>query len=83
MIKIILDSFKNLEGITYKIMKKGIHFCFILCIFSVIVLFCYKHIISSPNIYYIGLALFKLSIYFMIDFIVCGFVVDNIKKQII
>lgn len=83
MIKRIINSFKNLENITYKIMKKGIQYCFILCIISSIILFTYKTFLSSPNIYYIGLALFKISIYFMAEFIVCGFVVDKIKKQII
>lgn len=83
MIKNIINSFKNLENITYKIMKKGIQYCFILCIISSIILFAYKIFLSSPNIYYIGLSLLKLSIYFIVEFIVCGFVVDNIKKQII
>lgn len=81
MLKNILNNFRNLEIITYKIMKKGIKYCFILCIISCIVLLTYQNLLTSPNIYYIGLALFKLSIYFMVDFIVCGFVVDNIKKQ--
>ena len=83
MIKSIINSFKNLENITYKIMKNGIKYCFILCIISSIILFTYKTFLSNPNIYYIGLSLFKLSIYFIVEFIICGFVVDNIKKQII
>ena len=83
MIKNIINSFKNLDSITYKIMKKGFKYCFILCIISSIILFTYKNFISSPNIYYIGLSLLKLSIYFAVEFVVCGFVVDNIKKQII
>ena len=83
MIKNILDSYRNLDNITHKIMKKGFYFCFTLCIISCIILLTYEIFFSYPSIYYIGLSLLKLSIYFMIEFIVCGFVVDNIKKQII
>ena len=83
MLKNIINNFRNLETITYKIMKIGFKFCFSLSIISIIILLTYNNIFVTPNAYYIGLALFKLSIYFMVDFIVCGFVVDNIKKQII
>ena len=82
MIKSIFSNFKNLEDITYKIMKKGFFFCFILAIIATIILFTYKVLPLSPIIYYIGFALFKLSIYFVIEFIVCGFAVDSIKKQL-
>ncbi|MBR3002419.1 MAG: hypothetical protein IKF38_02490 [Clostridia bacterium] len=83
MLKNIFNILKNLENITYKIMKKGLKFCFILCIISCIFLLTYNFVFTSPDVYYIGLALLKLSIYFTVDFIVCGIVVDNIKKQII
>ena len=77
----ILNNFKNLEKITYKIMKNGISFCFGLCTISILMLLTYNHIFYSPNVYYIGLALFKLSAYLIVEFIVCGLIVDNIKKQ--
>ncbi|MBO6232753.1 MAG: hypothetical protein J6N78_01630 [Clostridia bacterium] len=83
MLKKYLDGFNKLERKTFKIMKNGIKFCFLLCIISCIVLFTYTLFSLSPNTYYIGLSLFKLSINFMVDFIICGFVVDNIKKQVI
>lgn len=77
------DIFKSLEKKTCMIMKNGIKFCFLLCIFSCIVLLTYTFVSTNPITYYIGLALFKLSISFIIDFIICGFVVDGIKKQVI
>ena len=83
MFKKYLESFKKLEKKTFKIMKNGIKFCFSLSVAACIILLTYTQFSLNPNIYYIGLALLKLSIYFMIDFIICGFVVDNIKKQVI
>ena len=81
MIKNILTGFKDLDNITYKIMKKGIHYCFIITLISCIILFTYDILSLSPIVFHIGFALLKLSIYFIIEFIVCGFAVDSIKKQ--
>ena len=82
MLKNIINNFKNLEKLTYKIMKIGLKFCFSLCIIATLILLVYN-ITYSLNIYYIGIALLKLSTYLMIEFIVCGFVIDNIKKKVI
>ncbi len=83
MFQKIFDYFKNLDKLTYKIMNYGLKFCFAICILSVFILFTYVCDFSSPFIYYIGIHLFKISLIFSIEFIVCGFVVDGIKRQII
>lgn len=81
--KKILNSFKNLEKLTYKIMKNGFKFCFLLCIASIVLLCTYELVLSTPFLYHIGISIFRLSLIFGIEFIICGFVVDGIKKQII
>lgn len=78
-----IKSFKSLERKTCIIMKNGIRFCFLLCIISCFILLTYTFVSTNPITYYIGLALFKLSISFMIEFVICGFVVDGIKNQAI
>ena len=80
MFKKLIISFKNLDKVTYKIMKTGLKISFYLCIIASLILLIYNSTYSL-NTYYIGLALLKLSFYFIIEFIICGFVVDNIKKQ--
>ncbi len=80
MFKLIINSFQNLDKTTYIIMKIGLKFCFVLCIIASFILHFYNTT-SSLNTYYIGLALLKLSFYFIIEFIICGFLVDNIKKE--
>jgi hypothetical protein len=82
-LKKILENFKNLEKHTYKIMKNGFKFCFILCVISIIILFTYELFIETPFLYHIGMSLFKLSLVFGTEFIICGFIVDGIKKQMI
>lgn len=83
MISKIIGYFKNLDKLTYKIMKIGLSFCLILAILSALILFTYSAALLSPHIYYIGLSLFKLSCTFGVDFIVCGLVMDSISKQLV
>lgn len=83
MIKTFLNSYKNLDKQTFRILKKGFIFCSILCLSSILTLFTYMSIIHNPFIYYIGIAIFKLSITFAIEFLICAIVVDSIKKQLI
>ncbi len=83
MYKKLIDTFKNLDQLTFKIMRYGLKFCFGICILSTIILITYNLSILSPFMYYIGISLFRISIIFGIEFIVCGLVVDSIKKQLI
>lgn len=83
MMKKFINSFKNLDKLTYKIIRRGLEFCFAISIISAIILFTYHITLLTPDLYYTGLLLFRLSCTFGIEFIICGLVVDNIKKQTI
>ena len=83
MINKTIDYFKNLDKLTYKIIKKGLVFCLILSLISAFILFTYSSSFLSPSVYYIGLSLFKSSCMFSVEFIVCGLVMDTVKKQLI
>ena len=83
MFKKIFEIYKDFEKITRKILMGGLEFCFALCILSVSFLVTYNLFVPSPMVYYIGICLFRLSLIFGIEFIVCGFVTDGIKKQLI
>ena len=83
MLKGLIDIFKNLDKLTYKIMIYGFKFCFFVCLLSILILVTYNLNILSPFMYYIGINLFEISIIFSIEFVICGLVVDGIKKQLI
>lgn len=82
MLKKILNVFHNFDIITQKIMKSGLSVCFFICIFSVILLLTYDLLFNNPFLYHLGLTIFKLSMIFSIEFIICGYSADLIKKQI-
>ena len=77
-----LSYLKKIDNETYKIIKKGLIFCFSISLLSALMLLTYTIDTSSLNTYYIGFALFKLSCYLGVEFIVCGLVMDTIKNQL-
>lgn len=83
MFKKIFNMYKEFEKITIKILNNGLKFCFVLSFFSSIVLLYYILIFQTPILFYIGINIFRLSLIFAAEFIICSFVADGIKKQLI
>ena len=79
MKKIFLEL-KKLDKITYKIIGYGLAFSTIVALIAVSILLLY--IFLGTNIFYhIGLAFIRSSFIFATQFIVCGVVVDSIRKK--
>ena len=72
--------FNNLDTTDLKIMKIGIKVCFIILLIAILLLSLYV-CLHNILLYNLGIAIFKLSTYFSIEFIICGIVVDKIKQQ--
>lgn len=79
MQKFIL-GLKNLDKDTYKIMKYGLLFSGIICLAAVGILLAYIFL-GTSLFYHLGLTLIKSSFTFAVEFIICGIVVDFIRKQ--
>ena len=80
MIKYFKNYYLNLDKNTIKILKNGWKFCSIICFIGIFLLLTYLIFLHSPFLYKIGISIFQLSIIFAIEFLVCGYVVDSIKK---
>ena len=74
---------KKLDNKTKIIMKYCFISAFIVSIVSSIILYTYQNFYSSPDLYYIGLQVFKISLTIAVSSFVCGFAVDTIKREII
>lgn len=83
MINNFLNNFKNLDKLTKIIMKNGFKFCFFIATIALIILVTYNLYFTIPILFNIGFILFKLSLIFGVEFIICGFAVDMIKKDLI
>ena len=79
MQKIIL-GLKNLDKDTYKIMKYGLIFCTALGLIASGILLTYMFL-GINTFYYLGILLTKSSIIFAVEFIICGIVVDFLRKH--
>ena len=79
MQKIILEL-KNLDKDTYKIMKYGFLFSGLVALAAVVVLLCYIFF-GISFLYYLGILLIESSFTFVVEFIICGIVVDFIRKH--
>lgn len=79
--KKIKNIFINLEKIDIKIMKFGLKISLLLLtIFSFALLFNLTFL-HSLLLYEIGILSIKSTLYFAIEFIICGIVVDGIKYR--
>ena len=74
-------AFENFDKTDLKIMSTGIKICFVILLFSIFLLSVYM-CSHSLFLYNLGIAILKLSTYFIVEFVVCGVVADKIKKQI-
>ena len=78
--KKIKGLINNLDKLDLKIMKNGLLFCFLLSCISVIILSSYLFV-HNIFLFELGFSILKISAYYAVDFVVCGVVVDSIKKQ--
>lgn len=83
MFKKIINSFNNLDKLTKIIMSNGLIFSAFIGLVSIVLLATYNFSFTFPILFTIGFVLFRLSLIFGIEFVICGFVVDGIKKQMI
>ncbi len=81
MIKLFIEKFNSFDDTIKKIVKYGFKFSFAVCILSILILLIYE-LHSIPDLYYIGLSVFRLSLFFAVEFIICAIAIDTIKKQI-
>ncbi len=61
----LLLELKNMDKSILSLMKSGIRFSFFISIMSGLILLTYDFVYTAPTVYYIGISLFKASLFFM------------------
>ena len=77
--KNLINELKNFDKSVLKVMKSGIHFSFIFCLFSTLILAIYNSV-HIPKLFYAGISLFQTSLFFLVAFIAYGFVFNKVKQ---
>ena len=76
-------TFNNLDDTVKHILKNGLFFCSIIEIIALIILVTYILYLKNPILFNIGFNLFRLSLIFSVEFIICGFAADKVKNELI
>ena len=79
----IKDIINSLDFKTKMIIKNGFKFCIFLCVISLSLLVTYIFWVSIPFVFNVGIMLFQMSLLFSVEFLICGIVVDSLKKRLI
>ena len=82
MIKNIKERYLKLDLKAFKILKFGLLLCLFISILSMAILFTYL-LLSYPFLYLLGMFFFRISLIFSVEFVLCAFVADYIKKELI
>lgn len=78
----IFNVFNNMDSKIKKILKYGFRFSFLVSVFAVVLLL-FDNVLNYPDLYYISILVFRLGLFFLVEFIVCAIAVDTIKRQIL
>ena len=81
MIKNMKEKYLKLDLKAFKILKLGLMMCLFISIVSVFIL-CTYLFLSYPFLYLLGIFFFRISLIFSVEFILCAFVADYIKKEL-
>lgn len=77
--KRLIDEFNKIDKSILKVMKSGLHFSFVFCIFATFILALYIRV-HIPKLFYIGISLFQSSLFFFVAFITYGFIFNKMKN---
>lgn len=78
----LLSEFKKMDHSILDLMKLGVKFSFLISLVSILILITYDFVYTYPTIYYIGISLFRTSLFFMVGFVIFGFAFSRIKREL-
>lgn len=81
MIKSFIDTYKNLDEKILHILKNGLFYSFMICIFSSIILLLYLFHYSIPSMYYTGILGIAIGLNSAVGSLISAVIVDNVKKE--
>ena len=80
-IKEMIKNVRDIDEKILKIVKIGVKISFLLCIIATFLLATYT-VNGKLSTYYIGISLIRVSLFYIVGFIVCGIAFNNIMKDL-
>ena len=78
--KLVFLKLKNINTSILKVLYIGLKVCFVLLLISTFILSLY-HSIHNFNLFYIGISLFRTSLFYIAFLFICSIGIDTIKKD--
>ena len=75
-----ITKIEQMDNSILDVIIKIFKICLYICVFSIILLICYKYMYTYHVIYESGLLLFKTGLLISVFSFICGFVIDCIKQ---
>lgn len=76
----MLNKYFKLDNKLTSTLHKGYIFCLLLSLLATFMLSLYQTETHYISLFYLGYHLLRLSIIFVVEFVVCGIIVDYISK---
>ncbi|MBR3153210.1 MAG: hypothetical protein IKF52_06425 [Clostridia bacterium] len=81
MIQNIIELIEKVDKKILNIINIGLHIGFIISLMGTILLAIHYKLYISPNLYYIGIGIFKIGLWTAVSFIVCGIGLWCVKER--
>ena len=78
--KLVLSKLKGINNSILKVLYTGLKICFVLLLISTFILSLY-HSIHNFELFYIGMSLFRTSLFYIAFLCICSIGIDTIKKD--
>lgn len=78
--KLVISRLKNINRSILRALYIGLKICFVLLLISTFILSLY-HSIHNFDLFYIGISLFKTSLFYIAFLCICTIGIDTIKKE--
>ena len=78
--KLVFSKLKSINTSILKVLYIGLKICFVLLLISTFILSLY-HSIHNFNLFYIGISLFRTSLFYIAFLFICSIGIDTIKKD--
>ena len=79
--KTFFDTIKNMDKKIKHIIERGFLFSNFICLIGIILLVLHIHFFITFEMIEAAIILFKTSIFFAVQFLICGFAFDKILKM--
>lgn len=79
--KTFFDMIKNIDKKIVHIIEKGFLFSSFICLMGIILLLLHNYFFISFELLEASMILFQTSIFFAVQFLICGFAFDKILKM--